>query len=129
MSLFGRAPRSGKSDNRIYGAEGERMAARHLKSLGAKILAQNYRVAEGEIDLIAEMDGYLCFVEVKRRGSDIYGAPAEAVDALKQRHIGYAAAHYLKEHGGLERKVRFDVCEVTDEGVRLIPGAFYPPKR
>lgn len=45
------------------------MAALYLKDTGYRIFARNYRIAAGEIDLIAGKDGYLIFVEVKYRSN------------------------------------------------------------
>ena len=61
------------------------MAASYLKDAGYQILARNYRVASGEIDLIVSKDGYLIFVEVKYRSNSRYGSPEAAVTPVKQR--------------------------------------------
>src|SRR5437016_933174 len=47
------------------GQEWEAVAERHLKRAGYIIRARNVRSIVGEIDLIAEEKGVLCFVEVK----------------------------------------------------------------
>ena len=50
----------------------------------------------GEIDIIAEEKGVLCFIEVKGRSSLAFGAPAEAVTLEKQRRLYRAAEIYLQ---------------------------------
>ena len=60
------------------------MAASYLKDAGYQILARNYRVASGEIDLIVSKDGYLIFVEVKYRSNSRYGSPEAAEAALSR---------------------------------------------
>lgn len=95
------------------GKQGEDLAVVFLKKNGYKILARNYKTKLGEIDIIALDKGTLCFVEVKTRNSDRFGAPAEAVSSFKQRQISKAALCYLKEKKLLERKARFDVVSVV----------------
>src|SRR5215217_5370179 len=50
---------------RLLGDQGERIAARHLKQLGYRILARQTRSKLGEIDLIALDGATIVFVEVK----------------------------------------------------------------
>ncbi len=111
-------------DKGRLGSLGEREAERYLKGRGAKILARNLRSPVGEIDLVAQMEGFLCFIEVKARSTGAYGAPAQAVSPAKRRRILRAAQWYLQGQGLGERRVRFDVVEVTPQGVRHLRGAF-----
>ena len=97
------------------GARGEEAAAQHLAQNGYAILARNYRVRWGEIDIVAEKDGMLCFVEVKTRASDRFGEPREAVGHRKRQHLRLAAESYLAEHPW-EGPMRFDVIEVIWAG-------------
>ena len=113
-------------NKRAYGAAGERAAEAYLLAHGAVLRARNYSCKEGEIDLIVEIDGRIVFVEVKRRSSTRFGTPAQAVDLRKQAHIARAAADYLKAQGLADRSLRFDVVEVTNEGIRHLPAAFMP---
>ncbi|MBQ8228850.1 MAG: YraN family protein [Clostridia bacterium] len=93
------------------GVWGELYAARYLRDNGYKIIAGNYRRRVGEIDIIAQKDNTVCFVEVKTRGEDPMFAPSEAVDALKQEKIRATAGLFMNKFGG-ENNVRFDVVEV-----------------
>ena len=61
------------------GRAGEAAAAAHLRRSGYKIVARNYRVREGEIDIVAEHSGDLVFVEVKARRSGAFGKPEESL--------------------------------------------------
>ena len=70
----------GRSRQRV-GQAGEDAAAALLADQGYTIVERNYRTRMGEIDLIAEEDGVLCFVEVKARRSARLGHPSEAVTA------------------------------------------------
>lgn len=66
-------------NKRTIGTEYETMAARYLCTHDYTILARNYRTPFGEVDLIAQKDGVLVYVEVKYRSSNDYGDPLEAV--------------------------------------------------
>jgi putative endonuclease len=110
------------------GRSGEAAAGSHLESLGYRILQRRYRTPAGEIDLVAEDDGTLVFVEVKTRSSLGCGRPAEAVDRRKRVRLRRAAALYLLRKREV-RPCRFDVVEVfeTPQGellASLIRGAF-----
>lgn len=94
------------------GVLGEELAFHELWKRGYKVLLRNYECALGEIDLIAKEKGSLVFVEVKTRGSDAMGAPAEAVTPDKRRQIVRVAKYYLKRYGIQNRACRFDVVSV-----------------
>ncbi|MFQ5736995.1 MAG: YraN family protein [Thermodesulfobacteriota bacterium] len=115
-------------DRIAIGRNGEREAARALKRHGYRIIEKNYRCRYGEIDIVAEQAGVLCFIEVKTRGSDRFGSPKEGVDYRKQRHITRASSMYLAESGFTDRDVRFDVVsiELTGGGYRteIVKDAF-----
>lgn len=117
-----------------HGKLGEDTAAGLLEQAGYRILERNYRCPGGEIDLIAQKDGFLAFCEVKARLSSGI-LPREAVTPAKQNRIIRAALTYLSEHPS-ELQPRFDVIEVTlspAEGKALsaehLPGAFVPDQR
>ncbi len=111
-------------NTRRQGTAYERVAEEFLIRQGAKILARNVRGAGGEIDLIAQMDGATVFVEVKQRSTDQKGTPGEAVDRAKQRRICRAALVYIKQHGLMDARLRFDVVEILDDRIRHVKSAF-----
>ncbi len=96
--------------NKWLGDRGEREAERYLRRQGLKILVRSYRTSQGEVDLIARDGDQVVFVEVKTRK---WGTPAEAVTAEKQRRLTMAALHFLKKHGLLEKRCRFDVVAIV----------------
>ena len=55
------------------GVDGETLVATYLQKQGAQIIARNWRIKEGEIDIVARLQGMLLFVEVKSRTSSAYG--------------------------------------------------------
>lgn len=99
------------STTREAGDRGEAMAAEYLRENGYEILASQFRCRFGEIDLIAEKDGVLLFVEVKLRTNLQYGVPREYVTVKKQEKLRAAALLYLSGRE-LDVPARFDVAEV-----------------
>ncbi len=90
---------------------GEALVEKYLSERGCRIMEREWRCRFGEIDLIAEKDGVLLFIEVKLRTNLQYGAPCEYVTAKKQEKLRAAALLYLSMHG-LDVPARFDVAEV-----------------
>jgi len=110
------------------GAKGEGAAVDFLKKNGYKIITKNYKTPMGEIDIIAQDNKTLVFIEVKTRESLIYGQPFEAVNSAKKRKIANAALLYLKRFKQQIPPCRFDVvsiCYVNDSPkCELIRDAF-----
>ena len=95
------------------GERGEAAAAKYLRRKGYKIVAQRRRQhGLGELDLVAVDGRTVVFVEVKTRRSTDKGHPAEAVDEAKQAKLARMALAYLKRHGLLEHRARFDVVSI-----------------
>jgi putative endonuclease len=91
------------------GGQGEAAADRYLRSHGYTILAHNWRTRAGEIDLVAEREGVLVFVEVKARTSHQFGRPEEAVTPAKRRRLIRTAQAYLQSRGTEDAAWRVDV--------------------
>ena len=106
------------------GLAGENAARAYLERTGMRFLQARYRSQAGEIDLIMEKGGMIVFVEVKSRPLGRSGQGLEAVTPLKQKRLLKAAAAYLVKNGLWERPIRFDVVEVTLDGVRHVENAF-----
>ena len=94
------------------GEFGERVAAAHLEAKGYHIRERNFRVAEGEIDIIAERDGTLVFVEVRTRRGGSLGTAAESVTARKVAHLLAVAQAYAQERPDCPAEQRIDVIAV-----------------
>ena len=95
------------------GERGERAAVRFLSKLGYRIVARGSRDKTGEIDIVAVDGRTIVFVEVKTRTSHVAGHPAEAVDDDKQQRLTRLALRFLRRHGLLEHRWRFDIVAVT----------------
>lgn len=102
-------------NRRAFGYACENAAADYLEGKGYTIVCRNFTVKGGEIDLIAENDAQILFVEVKGRTESPnlqkYGRPAAAVTSQKQQHLIFAAQAYLRSHKCV-KKPRMDVIEV-----------------
>lgn len=115
------------------GVLGEELSAFLLADLGYRIRERNFRCRFGEIDLIAERGKYLCFVEVKSRGSGAVSQPRESITPRKQQKLILTAKYYLNGHAAELKKrnlqPRFDCVEVlfSEEGpcsIRLLKNVF-----
>ena len=115
-------------NTKTLGQAGEDFAAKYLEEHGYKIIARNYRISTAEIDIIAEREGEIIFVEVKTRSNIRHGLPVEAVDIRKQKRIIQAAGVFLQDERYSDCACRFDVIEVYSSGknfaVRQIENAF-----
>lgn len=80
------------------GAFGERVAAIQLEAAGYQIVARNWRCQTGEIDLIAQKNDVLHFVEVKTRKGRQSGLPEEALTPRKGQQLTQLALRYIAEY-------------------------------
>lgn len=112
-------------NKRARGAAAEHLAAEYLTQNGMRIIEQNFRCRQGEIDLIGYHNGYLVFVEVKYRSTARNGVPQEAVGAAKQRVICRVADYYRYRHKvPLSTPVRYDVVAISGEELQWYQNAF-----
>lgn len=112
------------------GKEGEDAACRYLEKQGYRIIERNWRHHRFEIDIVAENDEYIVFVEVKTRASDHWGNPEDFISKGQIKRIVAAANFYLQEYD-IEKDARFDVFSIlkNQNGLELehIDDAFMPP--
>ena len=111
------------------GAAGEQAAASALQRQGYRLLERNFRCRAGEIDIVAEHDDTLCFVEVRTRRQGAMVDGRSSVDQRKRGRLVRAAQYYCLVRGVGERAMRFDVVSVRalDDGgfnTELIRNAF-----
>lgn len=117
------------ASNRMWGAFAEQKAAEYLRTSGYVVRERNLRFRNIEIDIIAQKENVIVFVEVKvRSGND--QDPIEAVDTRKRNKMIAGADIYLRnlKH---DYYWRFDIIALTGtpESYNLdhVQDAFYPP--
>jgi putative endonuclease len=108
-----------RTSRRELGQRGEAVAAAHLRRRGMRVVARNWRCAQGELDVVATEVGphgtELVVVEVKTRSSLGQGHPAEAVTAVKAARLRRLSSAFLAQHpqhAGVAA-VRVDVVAVV----------------
>ena len=112
-------------NKRKTGDSGECIAAEYLMEKGVRIVGRNFRLRQGEIDLVGYDHGMLVFFEVKYRKSVSCGLPQDAVGIKKQEKICKVAAYYRSfHHIGDDVSVRYDVIAILGDEVTWIKDAF-----
>jgi putative endonuclease len=105
---------------RDIGRMGEDVACQFLVKKGYKVLVRNYRQKCGEIDIIAERNGVVRFVEVKSVSRDTLPdvlkeeneyRPEEMVHAAKLKKIARTAEVYMLSKKD-DREYQIDVIGV-----------------
>lgn len=104
------------------GDAGEEAAARHLVAQGMKVLARNFRVKGGELDLVCCEGDVTVFVEVRQRAGTGFGGAAYSIGLTKQKRLILAARHWLARHG--EGACRFDCVLIDGDRLEWIRDAF-----
>jgi putative endonuclease len=110
------------NNRQSLGKSGEDIACQELERRGYAILARGYRSRFGEIDIIANHEQTIVFVEVKARAGDEFGGGAAAVTPWKQRRITQMAIDYLSRNKLHDKPCRFDVVtvDVKDDGPEIV---------
>jgi putative endonuclease len=113
---------------RKLGTSGEDAVSRWYEERGYAVASRNWRVKEGELDLVLRRGHTLVFCEVKTRRGDAFGTPFEAVTIAKQRRLRTLAMRWLSEHRMGAGELRFDVAAVRMRGdvgeIEVIEAAF-----
>ena len=111
------------------GIRGEEEAVRYLKSKDYRIVCRNWSFHGYEIDIVAENDEFVVFVEVKTRTSAQWGNPEDFVGKSRMRRMVDAANYYLIEKE-IDKPARFDIIGLVWNGKRFelehIDDAFLP---
>lgn len=102
-----------KTNNRTLGALGEKVVTEFLINRGSVIVDRNWRIKEGEIDIIARLpDETVAFVEVKTRTSLAFGHPLEAITREKAHRLQRLALAWLATHQRLGSNYQVDCAAV-----------------
>jgi putative endonuclease len=95
------------------GENGEQFVADYLTKIGYQIMSRNWRVREGELDIVAsDQNGLIIFVEVKTRTSIAFGDPLESIDQKKLFRIQKLALAWLATNLRLGNPYRIDSAGV-----------------
>ena len=97
------------------GIHGERVAEERLVGLGYRILDRNWSWPGGELDLVAEQNGEIVFVEVKARRSQTFGSPEESITRAKREKLIQTAHVYLGSVKRQDSPWRIDVVAIDME--------------
>ena len=98
--------------NQNVGRQGENQAVTFLRKQGYKIIEQNFKKPQGDIDIVAIDHDTLVFIEVKTRYSKAYGLPVESITPWKIRSLIKNAYLYTMLHPKLPKSLRIDVVSV-----------------
>ena len=102
-----------KSSNQSIGAFGEEKVSEYLLAHGYEIIERNWRIREGEIDIVAlSTKGVFSFIEVKTRSSVAFGHPFEAINNEKAHRMQRLALAWLATHGCLGCDYAIDASAV-----------------
>ena len=96
----------------VLGRRGEEAAVRLLLAKGYTILARNWRIRSGELDIVARDGRTLVFVEVKTRRRSGFYRPGDNLSLRQMRRNFRAALFYCRVIGKPLLPGRFDLIEV-----------------
>jgi putative endonuclease len=103
---------------KTFGNESETLATRYLEDAGYVIVERNFYARKlGEIDIIAQKDGTLHFIEVKSGRADF--DPVYNMTASKIRKVINSAWYYLKSKH-LDTSFTIDALIIRKGSVELI---------
>lgn len=110
-----------KHTRKEIGARGEALAEQHLLAGGYAIRHKNWRSGHGELDIVAEREGVIVFVEVRARTSHAFGAPEETLTPRKKAKLMETAQAYLREFDLDDALCRVDVIAIDlDHHMRVV---------
>ncbi|SFF34885.1 YraN family protein [Thermoflexibacter ruber] len=104
---------------KISGKEGEEIAETYLIQKGYQILMRNFKVKKQEIDLVAQQENTVVFVEVKSRSSADFGFPENFLSPQQEGRIRSAAIYYLNEQNINPQHIRFDIISILKTGEKI----------
>lgn len=98
--------------------------ARWYRQQGFDIIAMNWVMSGGELDIVARRGALVVVCEVKARATNAFGAPAEALTPRKQRLVRRAARVFVDTHELGRCRVRYDLACVTGTQLEVHLDAF-----
>lgn len=103
------------------GKHAESVAAEFLEKSNLTIICKNYRIDDGEIDIIARDGSYWVFCEVKYRDHESFAAVLDQIKPQQCRRVRQTARYYLFSHHIDEHTaaIRFDVIAIVGQPTRI----------
>ena len=102
------------TEKQNIGKLGEDIAVKYLEKHGYKILERNYHKPWGEIDIVAQQNHELVFIEVKTQNQEFEWRPEENITRHKKRQLSRIVTTYLKINKTPEdQNWRVDVLAIT----------------
>lgn len=108
---------------------GEERAVEYLLANGFELRHRNWRNGRYELDVVAQKNGTLHFVEVKCRKLNSLTTPREAMTDAKSQFLFKAAEAYIKEFE-VDLEIQFDLVAVeycdNETTIEYVPQAILP---
>ena len=108
--------------NKDIGNWGENRAAEFLEANGFVIIERNFRSRFGEIDIIAEKEAVIHFIEVKTRSTSSFGSPFDAINSKKLKHILKTAQFYMLSKKLRSKFISIDAIGILNNQIEFIQG-------
>ena len=99
------------SSRQVTGAQGESLGVRYLQEKGYEILEQNFRCKLGELDIVAKMNEYLVFCEVKTKRDPKFH-PSYSITQKKMKKLHQLGLFYMSSRRLHQLQPRFDVLAI-----------------
>jgi putative endonuclease len=114
-----------KRPTKSFGQYGEQLAADYLIKQNYRIVTTNWHCKYGEIDIVAQKDNLLVFIEVKTRSADTTEGAFESITPRKQKRMTDAAQTYLaaQEQEALDWRVDVIGIAIPRDGAPIIEHA------
>jgi uncharacterized protein (TIGR00252 family) len=98
----------------FIGKKAESRVAEYLKKHDFKIIGQNWRTKVCEIDLVAQKNDIVYFVEVKYRSSEKQGGGLEYIVPRKLKQLHFAAQIWVQQNSW-DGDYRLSAAAVSDD--------------
>lgn len=108
--------------NQKTGKIGENKACVYLENTGYIIVKRNFRVKEGEIDIIARNDSSVAFIEVKTRMTRTYGSSLESLTPDRIKRLFSASMMFLQENPTFDKLEKsYFLIGIDRSDLKVIP--------